>query len=193
MATLAGRWLVAAALVVSCGRTREPAGNGSVEEDGGGAGVDMPAEGGVGSDAGVEGDSGGVGTLPGKSGARGDGASSAAAQAAGGGGAATQPRPTPPAHPPFASGTRQCLDPRECQGYECVGALGVANTVCLAPCDEGGCEADELCADAAFLPSKYCFAACELVTDCAYAFDCFALEPDSPRLCLPTQWAVQLD
>jgi hypothetical protein len=187
MATLAERWLVTAALVVSCGRTREPAANGSVEQDGGGAGVDMPAEGGVGSDAGVEGDSSGVGTSSG--GARGDGASSATAQ----GGAAMQPRPVPPANPPFASGTRQCLDPRECQGYECVGALGVASTVCLAPCEEGGCEADELCAAAAFLPSKYCFAACELVTDCAYAFDCFALDPNSPRLCLPTQWAVQLD
>jgi hypothetical protein len=189
MATLAERWLVTAALVVSCGRTREPAANGSVEQDGGGAGVDMPAEGGVGSDAGVEGDSSGVGTSSGESGARGDGASSATAQ----GGAAMQPRPVPPANPPFASGTRQCLDPRECQGYECVGALGVASTVCLAPCEEGRCEADELCAGAAFLPAKYCFASCELVTDCAYALDCFALDPNSPRLCLPTQWAVQLD
>lgn len=154
-----------------------------------------PAEGGAGGDAGRTGLAAGASSVAGEAGRGGSSSVEVGGRrndSSGAAGEAGEGSSTQPVRPPFASGTRYCIEARECQQYECVGMVGAPKTVCLASCEESDCVDMELCVGTAFLAGQHCFATCELVTDCAYAFDCYRLEADGPRLCFPTEWALEL-
>lgn len=165
----------------SGGTAGAPPSNTSDPESDAGAGASSsggPDGGGsVGESGGSVGESGGS---IGESGGAESGTAGAAGRAGGGESTAVHARPK--------SGTRFCLDDRDCNGLTCTASMDRVQTACLAPCESDlDCKLSERCFAQPTIPSS-CFQRCVSPEDCDYQFDCADYYRTGDYLCLPSDW-----
>jgi hypothetical protein len=108
---------------------------------------------------------------------------------AGNANAAGSSNDSPAAAARVESGTRLCIDPRDCRGLDCISSEQSTAFACLAACDsDADCKADEHCFERMGL-RKSCFQSCqESPVVCNYQFDCADYYRIDQYLCLPKAW-----
>lgn len=92
--------------------------------------------------------------------------------------------------PLIESGSRLCVDERDCLGLECVGADGLKTLTCAVRCPEGDeCTSERACIASPLL-EPICLQRCDSPTQCDSLFDCFDATKSGDFVCVPPAWTL---
>lgn len=92
--------------------------------------------------------------------------------------------------PLIASGSRLCVDERDCLGLDCVGALGLPTLTCAVRCPYGDeCAPEQSCITSPLLEPT-CLHRCDSPTQCDSLYDCFDAAKSGDFVCVPPAWTL---